>query len=162
MLSRRGTSKGGTSCSPAGDSYTHCCHYHGICATGSNPLHSSQFMDACAPDATSLLAFGSAIFNFSSSLTSPQISAHVSVLFVEASQEDNDSSGNRGKQHADSPEQGILNPGVDPENVSKSLVEQEARTSNTEDIRMDTAPTATKEEEYGWCQVVEEKQEDAG
>lgn len=91
FLSRRGTSRGGTSCPPAGDSYTHCCLCHGIHSTGANPLHSSQFMDAGAPEAASLTAFGSAIFNFSSSLNSPQISAHVSVVFVEAPQEDNDS-----------------------------------------------------------------------
>lgn len=162
MLSRRGTSRGGTSRSPVGDSSTHCCHCHGIRSTGANPLQSSQFMDAGALDSTSLPAFGSAIFNFSSSLNCPRISAHVSVLFIEASQEDNDCLGNRGKRHAASPEKEALNPGADPENVSKSLMDQEAKTSKTEDIHMDTAPTAAEEEDYGWCRVVEEKQEDAG
>jgi len=119
-------------------------------------------MDAGALDSTSLPAFGSAIFNFSSSLNCPRISAHVSVLFIEASQEDNDCLGNRGKRHAASPEKEALNPGADPENVSKSLMDQEAKTSKTEDIHMDTAPTAAEEEDYGWCRVVEEKQEDAG
>jgi len=55
-----------------------------------------------------------------------------------------------------------LNPRADPENVSRSLIDQEARTNKTEDIHMDTAPTPTEEEDYGWCPVVEEKQEDAG
>jgi len=119
-------------------------------------------MDAGAPDSASLPAFSSAIFNFSSSLNSPRISAHISVLFIEASQEDNDSLDNRRKMHAASPEKEASNPAADPENVSKSLLDQEARTSKTEDIHMDTAPTAAEEEEYGWCRLVEEKLEDAG
>lgn len=45
-------------------------------------------MDAGASGSATLPAFGSTIFNFTSSTNNPRISAHVSILFIENAPED--------------------------------------------------------------------------
>lgn len=45
-------------------------------------------MDAGASSSVTFLAFGSTIFNFTSSTNNPRISAHVSILFIENAPDD--------------------------------------------------------------------------
>lgn len=119
MLSRRGTSRGGVSRRHEGDNVGHCCHCNIARSTGANPLHSSQFMDAGDSSSTTLPAFGSAIFNFTSSINNPQISAHVSVLFIENAQEDDDSLDEHRQRKNDNPGHVKQAPEVDKEQKGK-------------------------------------------
>lgn len=91
MLSHRGTSRGGVSRRHDGDNVGHCCHCDLARSTGANPLHSSQFLDAGASSSATLPAVSSTIFNFTSSTNNPRINAHVSILFIENAQDDDDS-----------------------------------------------------------------------
>lgn len=96
MLSRRGTSRGGSLRPPVDETSPHCCHFHCHCIQEANPLRSSQFLDSRAPNSASSPTFGSAIFNFNRSLDCPRISAHVSVLFIVESPDESDSRDSRG------------------------------------------------------------------
>lgn len=163
MLSRRGTSRGGSSLPPVDETSPRCCHCH--CIQEANPLRSSQFLDSEAPDFASSPAFGSAIFNFNSSLNCPRISAHVSVLFIEESPDGSDSRGSRGMQPADGSTKATKTPSADPENVSKSPLAgpsgaQEVMINQKEDVNMETVPNAAEVAEFGWCRVVEEDPEE--
>lgn len=124
-------------------------------------------MNIGASSSAALPAFGSAIFNFSSSKNSPQISAHVSVVFIENSLEDNESLDEHGQRKADSkmqeakvpetnPEKVVKDPASDLEIVSKSKLDQRERTSEAED----TAPIVAEREAYSWCRVEEEQMDE--
>lgn len=90
MLSRQGSSRGGVSRRHEGGSVGHCCHCNLANSIGAIPLHSSQFMDAGASGSATFPAFGSTIFNFTSSTSNPRINAHVSIRFIENAPDDDD------------------------------------------------------------------------
>jgi len=167
MLSRRGTSRGVSTRSQAANNAGHCCHCHLARSSRTNPLQSGQFMDAEASSSNDLPAFGSAIFNFSSAMNNPRISAHVSVLFIENAKEDKDALGAQGK---------VMNENQQHEaGVSEAVKEQKGKVvaSTLEDAEQrgqdkksgtrkeeDTYPTEAEEETYGWCRIMEEPMED--
>lgn len=157
MLSRRGSARSGSSRPPVDASQPHCRHCHRI--SEANPLQTGQFLDSSAPDSdpASTPAFGSAIFNFSSSLNKPRISAHVSVLFLEDSPDGGDVQYSWGKHPVGSSKDVMEKPTDAPENVSNLPQAQEVSTSKGDNVNMDIVPTAEEVEKYGWSRVVEEE-----
>ena len=159
LLSRRGSARGGSSRPPVEESQSHCCRCHCHRIAEANPLQTSQFMDSSSPNSepAPMPAFGSAIFNFSSSLNRPRISAHVSVLFLEDSPDGGDSQDNRGKHPVGGSKNVMEKPADVPENVSNRPLAQEMTTRKGDNVNMDSFPTAEEMEKYGWCRVVEEE-----
>lgn len=120
-------------------------------------------MDARSPSSEPdpLLAFGSAIFTFGISKNKPHINAHISVLFIEETQDGEGGSHNQEKVPDESMEGDEERPAGAPIQASISPQAQQASTSkkNT-DEDWDSFPTAEEREKYGWCRIVEEKPKD--
>jgi len=159
FLSHRGSARGGSSRPPVEASQPHCCHFHCHRNSEANPLQTSQFLDSSTPDSdpAPTPAFGSAIFNFSSSLNKPRISAHISVLFLEDSPDGGNVQFSKGKQPGGSSEDVMEKPANAPKNASNLPQAQEVSTSKGDNVNMDSFPTAEEIEKYGWCRVVEEE-----
>lgn len=115
-------------------------------------------MDAGNPNAGphSLPVFGSAIFTLGSSRDNSRINAHISVLFIEDSQEGEGGSGSKGEPPGDQPENVEEEPAGVPEQTPNRPQEQEASTSKKNAVEeWDDFP-----EHYGWCRILEEKSEE--
>lgn len=122
MLSSRGTSRWGSSCPPIDEDSPHFfhCHYHRT--QGANPLRSNQFLDTGDLESSSSLTFGSAIFNFTSSLNRPRINAHVLVLFIEENSDESDSRDNQGTMPDDGSARDMETPSAGPVNVLENFL----------------------------------------
>lgn len=89
LLSRRGSGRGNTSCPSTGS---------GSKEQVPDPLRSEnvirpgQFLNPSSPGSTGSSSFGSATFTFNCALSRPRITAHVSVLFLEETQDEGEPS----------------------------------------------------------------------
>lgn len=70
-------------------SLPHChCFCHCPSSVASNPSRPTQFLEGSSPGTFDAPFFGSAIFSFNNRLTRPRINAHISVLFIDESEEE--------------------------------------------------------------------------
>jgi len=90
LISRRGSGRGGTSRPSVASPPSRCCRCLCHQVAKANPIQSSQFMDSNKHDSGYALlpGFGTAVFSFSSAQGNSNIKAHVSVLFLEESNEE--------------------------------------------------------------------------
>lgn len=173
LLSRRGTTRGGSSRTPVEGSQSFCCRCRCHSFPAAHPIQSRQFMDSYSPnqDSVPAPAFGSAIFAFNSSMDRPRINAHVSVLFLEEAQSVNDEHRHQGMQQDERPEFSQASPGKEVEEVQASpgkeavqapsrIQPQEASTSKQADTILDPSPSAEEFSRFGWYPIVEEEPEE--
>jgi len=164
MLSRRGSSRGGGSSRPERESAGHCCHCNLASSIGAIPIHTGQHMDAGASGSVTLPAFGSTIFNFTSSTINPRISAHVSILFIENPPEVDDPKDAQEQGMQDYPGEAEQAPTAEMEQEAKGRVtdkEKAKHSQNDPNTIMGeeeaTSPTGAEPDYYGWCPIVEEQ-----
>jgi len=141
MLSRRGSGRGNPSRPSAGSGST------GQVPTPlgtENIMRPSQFLNPSSLGSTSSPSFGSATFTFNCTLSRPQITAHVSVLFLEEFQDE-------GEPSTPLPH----SPG--PSTRMHYETSQPASAVNT--IPIAHAQTDEQEIEEGGCRIVEESPE---
>lgn len=119
-------------------------------------------MDSEASGEKALPAFGSAIFNFVSAMSNTKISAHVSVLFIENDKEEEAGQGSQGGMTSTLEVSEMVKEHKGKEEAKKKEAETQAGQTKgagkggVEDI----LPAEDEEENYGWCQIVEEPVED--
>ena len=147
MLSRRGSGRGNPSRPPAGS---------GSMEHASNPrgteriLTPSKYLDPNSPDSANSPSFGSATFSFNCSLTRPQITAHVSVLFIEEAQDE-------GEPSATIPHNEEVHNPSSP-NPTTDMQQGQPQPASAISLVPDAhAQPDMQELEEGWCRIVEEQ-----
>lgn len=167
LLSRRGSSRGGGSNRPVRNVMRHCCHCNLVSSIGAAPLLSGHHLDAETSSSASLPAFGSTIFNFTSSTENPRISAHVSILFIESPPEVDDpmDAQEQGTQDHQKDAEQVPTAEMEQDDKSRAIIEdtskqsQNAPTATAGEVEA-TSPTHVEKDYYGWYPIVEEKMDE--
>ena len=115
-------------------------------------------MDSGSPSAEPpvLPAFGTAIFTLGSSRNNACINAHISVLFIEDSQDEEGGSDSKEALPDDQPEIIKEEPAGVPGQITTQPHKNEASTSKKAEVE----EWEGRLEGYGWCRILEEKPEE--
>ena len=152
MPCRRGSGRGCSSRHPVADAHHHCCCCYCHRRVGASHMQASQFMDVGSPNSEppSLPAFGTAVFTLGS------ISAHLSVLFVKETKENEDGEGSRASPFTEHQATDEERTGGAPEQAPAQSQKLEALSSKN----VAEEEGEGTQEEYGWVPIVEEKPEE--
>lgn len=162
MLSRHGSSRGGSSHPSEAEDTSHHFHCHCLCpyAAGASSLRPSQFLQASSPGSSTSPSFDSAVFTFNTTLNRPIINAHVSVLFIEEAQEEGKSSAQREDSPPAETRRAMETPSADPMKDSEGPSSQKVEAGKEPIMAAAEEVPEQEMEEYGWCRIVEEVPED--